>query len=153
MILNLLVLGAFSPLSANAYEQNFQNETERIVVECRGYVDKFSIFVESFIDPKSEVKPTTNLEIGYVVKSWKPVDYEYVQETKTTGASVELEGSVSGGQGSYKMEVPWFDYLVNTSNFTTSLALKTSVVNGNIRLNCKTSLQKVRTKGTYKTDY
>lgn len=159
MKINLYLLGgllvAASTLGTSRAEagENVNYNTQRLVIECKGYIgERFVVFFETSMVPNEPKTAESSLEIGLVVKRWQAMHYEYVQDAK--GVQFALEGAISGGGGAYKIGIPDLAMMVDqkTTNFSTSVALKGSYTNGSFAMNCSAKIRNIKTKATVSND-
>jgi hypothetical protein len=138
--------------SANAYE--YTSNYDRVYIECHGYLNKFSIYLESSMIPGRPDTAITNLELGVVVKTWQRQRFEWEaeQEANTTAGSIALEGNVGGGLDVFKLSIPEAVLMADQQGkeFYSGLTLKGSLVKGNTSLACKASLRKIKRDVTAK---
>jgi len=137
-------------LSANATEQ--KSEGQRVVVECRGYVGKVSVFLQSSMPQNDPTQAVTSVEVGLVVKTWQPKQEFYYEEPKTVGGDLAIEGTVEADKGSYAMSFPssWISQVSEKStSFRTGLTIKGGIVNGNVEVHCNASLKEIKKTNNY----
>ena len=142
------VLAALALVSINAFAQDYRDtqQTQRLVIKCHGHYDKFSVFLEGSAPMSQPSKIDASLELGYVVKTWRAVKYDYAEDTKVEGAEFALEGAISGGKGNYNINVPWASLKEKVGTFTTSITLKSYLLSGKFNIECDTAIKTTKTK-------
>lgn len=152
-IMRNIFLGAIILLcAAMAHAEDLSSEaiTKIVEIKCDGTVDKFSINYKSLLDPKTSKMVKSSIDLGYRVQVWQSPEEQnpYMVESKVKSNYVGIDATLGASQSSYHIEIPSWgaDWDSQVQSFTTTLTLKTGIVDGNVAVDCSASLIEAKKK-------